>query len=61
MKNKKEKALDLYMKGKLSIEKAAEFADMYIGDFYDYMREKGIESNLTMEDLKESLKNTGIA
>jgi len=55
--DKKEKALDLYIKGKFSLEQAARFADMYIGDFYDLMRQKGIESNLTLEDFNESLKH----
>ena len=54
--DKKEKALDLYIKGKFSLEQAARFADMYIGDFYDLMRQNGIESNLTLEDFSESLK-----
>ena len=54
--DKKEKALDLYIKGKFSLEQAARFADMYIGDFYDLMRQKGIESNLTLEDFNESIK-----
>src|SRR3989338_5501674 len=54
--DKKEKALELYIKGKFSIEQAARFANMYIGDFYDLMRQKGIESNLTLEDFEESLK-----
>lgn len=54
--DKKEKALELYMKGKFSIEQAAKFAGMYIGEFYDLMRQKGVESNLTLEDFNESLK-----
>ena len=54
--DKKEKALELYIKGKFSMEQAAGFADMYIGDFYDLMRKKGIESSLTLEDFEESLK-----
>lgn len=57
--DKKEKALELYMKGKFSIGQAAEFADMYIGEFYDLMRQKGVESNLTLEDFDESLKHAG--
>ena len=55
--DKKEKALELYIKGNFSIGQAAKFADMYIGDFYDLMRQKGIESNLTFEDFDESLKH----
>ena len=55
--DKKEKALEFYIKGKFSIEQAAKFADMYIGDFFDLMRQKGIESNLTLEDFNESVKH----
>jgi len=58
--DKMEKALELYMKGKFSIEQAAKFADMYIGEFFELMRTKGIESNLTLEDFDESLKNIKI-
>ena len=55
--DKKEKALELYIKGKFSLEQAAKFADMFIGDFFDLMRQKGIESNLTLEDFNESMKH----
>lgn len=55
--DKKEKALDFYIKGKFSLEQAAKFADMYIGDFFDLMRQKGIESNLNLEDFNESVKH----
>ena len=55
--DKREKALELYIKGKFSIEQAARFADMYIGEFFELMRARGIESNLTLEDFNESLKN----
>ena len=55
--DKKERALELYIKGKFFIEQAAKFADVYIGDFFDLMREKGIESNLTLEDFNESIKH----
>ena len=55
--DKKEKALELYIKGRFSLEQAAKFADMYIGDFFDLMRQKGIESNLTLEDFNESIKH----
>ena len=56
--DKKEKALELYINGKFSIEQAARFADIYIGEFYELMRQKGIESNLTLEDFEESLKHS---
>lgn len=55
--DRKEKALELYMKGKFSLEQAARFADMHVGEFFDLMREKGVESNLTMDDFRESLKH----
>ena len=55
--DKKEKALELYMMGKFSIGQSAKFADMFIGDFYELMRQKGIESNLTLEDFNESIKH----
>jgi len=55
--DKKERALELYIKGKFSLEQAAKFADMYIGDFFDLMLQKGIESNVTLEDFNESIKH----
>ena len=55
--DKKEKALELYIGGKLTLEGAARFADMYIGDFLEFMKEKGIESNLTIGDFTETLKH----
>ncbi len=55
--DKKERALEFYIKGKFSVEHAAKFADMYLGDFFDLMRERGIESNLTLEDFNESIKH----
>lgn len=55
--DRKEKALELYIKGKLSLEGAAKYAHMFIGDFLELMRNKGVESNINMEDFMESLKN----
>ncbi|MBI3034982.1 UPF0175 family protein [Candidatus Woesearchaeota archaeon] len=55
--DKKEKALELYIKGKFSIGQAARFADMHIGEFFVFIWSKGIESNLTLEDFNESLKH----
>jgi predicted HTH domain antitoxin len=54
---RKEKALELYIKGKFSIGKVSEFAGTYIGEFYEYMKDKGIESNLTLNDFEDSLKH----
>ncbi len=55
--DKREKALELYLKGEYSLEKATHFAGMYVGDFLEFMREKGIEKNITLEDFKETLKH----
>ena len=52
--DKKERALELYIKGKLTLEGASKFAGMYIGDFMDLMKEKGIESNLTLDAVKKA-------
>lgn len=55
--DRKEKALDLYIKGKFSVEQASKFAGVYIEEFYELMKEKGVENNLTMDDFKDSLKH----
>ena len=52
--DKKERALELYSKGKLTLEGASKFSGMYIGDFMELMREKGIENNITLEMVKKS-------
>ena len=56
-KNKKDSAVELYRKGKLSLGGAAKFAGLYIGEFLTLLREKGIELNVTIEDYMEGLKN----
>ena len=33
--DRKEKALDLYLRGKLTLEGAADFADLYVGDMLE--------------------------
>lgn len=55
--DRKERALEMYSKGKLSLEGAARFAGIYIGEFLDLMRERGIESNVTLEMFMKSWKN----
>ena len=56
-RDRQERALELYSKGKLSLSGATKFANMYIGEFLELMKEYGVESNLTLEDFKEGLKN----
>lgn len=55
--DRKQRALEFYTKGKFTLEQAAKFSDMYIGEFLDLMREKGIESNVTLEMVRKGLKN----
>ena len=55
--DKQQRSLDLYIKGKLTLENAAKFANLYIGEFLDLMKEKGIESNLTLEMVKKGMFN----
>ena len=55
--DRKERALEMYNRGKLSLEGSAKFAGLYIGDFLDLMRERGMESNVTLEMFRKGLKN----
>ncbi len=55
--DKKESAVELYRKGELSLGGAAKFADLYVGEFLELLREKGVELNVTTEDYEEGLKN----
>gem|GEM_PF-4781116 len=47
----------MYKKGELSVEGAAKFADLYIGEFLEVLREKGIELNMALKEYEEGLKN----
>jgi|SRR3989344_3259986 len=55
--DRKERAVDMYSKGRLSIGAASKFAGVYIGEFFDLLRERGITSKLTVEDYKKGLEN----
>jgi hypothetical protein len=55
--DRKERALDLYTSGKLSLEGAAKFANLYIGDFLDLMQERGIESQVSLDMVKKGKEN----
>ena len=55
--DRRERALELYTKKALSLEGAAKFSDMYVGDFLELMREKGIESNISLDYVKKGLRN----
>jgi len=45
------------LKRVLSIERASKFAEIYIGEFLELLKSKGIELNLSLEYYKEGLKN----
>ena len=55
--DRKERAVDLYSKGKLSIEKASKFAGVYIGEFFDLLKKRGVNIKLTVEDYEKGLRN----
>jgi len=55
--DRKERAVDMYSKGKLSIGAASKFAGVYIGEFFDLLKERGINLKLTVEDYKKGLEN----
>ena len=50
-------AIKTYKENKISIGKASEIAGVCISEFIDILSEFGINSNLTLEDYKESLIN----
>lgn len=49
-------AAKLYQEGKASLEKAAKLSGMSVGGFMDELSKRHIESNISLEDFKESLK-----
>ena len=49
-------AIKMYKENKISIGKTAEIAGISISDMIDTLTKFGINSNLTLEDFKESLK-----
>ena len=55
--DRKASAIELYHRGEISLEGAAKFADLYIGEFLELLRERGIELNVGLEDYQEGLKN----
>ncbi|MAG47295.1 hypothetical protein CL617_01700 [archaeon] len=55
--DRKQRSIELYMEGKLSLEGASKFARLYIGEFLELMREKGVESNLTLNLVKKGMFN----
>lgn len=50
-------AIEQYKEGKASLNKAAEISGLCLSEFIDVLTEFGIESNLTLEDFEEGLKN----
>ena len=50
-------AIRLYKEKKISIGKASEIAGISISEMMDILSRFGLNSNLTLEDFKESLRN----
>jgi predicted HTH domain antitoxin len=50
-----ELALEMYREGRWSTGKASQFSGMYIGDFMDLLRDRGIGKPYTMEMLQQDI------
>ena len=50
-------AIKLYKEKKISLGKASEIAGISISEMMDTLSKFGLNSNLTLEDFKESLRN----
>lgn len=55
--DKREKAIKLYREGKVSLGRAAEIADVSIWEMEEFLKERGISLQLSVESLKEGLEN----
>ena len=52
-----QKALQEYGDGKMSVEKAAEIADVTIWKFLDCMKERKIPIRYSLDDIKEDIES----
>ena len=50
---KKQKSVDLYKKGKVSLSEAAKIADVNIYEMIDLLIKAGIKSDYSLEDMKK--------
>lgn len=57
MNRKLTKAINQYTEGKISMEKAAEFADVSIWKFLDIMKERKIPIRYDLEDIKKEIEH----
>lgn len=55
---KKEIAIKLYVEEKFTLSSAANFADMYIGDFIDLLKKRGIKQDISLDTYLQGNKNT---
>ena len=53
---KLEKALELYVKGKISTSEASEIADLSIGEIMDEITSRGLKVAITKENIRGSLE-----
>ncbi|MBI2175795.1 UPF0175 family protein [Candidatus Woesearchaeota archaeon] len=52
---KVEQATNLYKKGSVSLSHAAKIAELSVGEMMDELIKRGVKSDLTVEEYKESL------
>lgn len=50
-----EDAANLYEEGKVSLGEAAEIAELTVGEMMDELTKRGVKSDMTVEEYKESL------
>lgn len=50
-----DRATNLYKEYKISLSEAAKMAELSVGDMMDVLVKKGVKSDLTVEEYKESL------
>lgn len=53
---KKEHAAKLYSEGKISLERAAMEADISVREMMEYLKQRRIPAQYTLEDLEEDMK-----
>ncbi|AKG91211.1 Uncharacterized protein family {UPF0175} [Geoglobus ahangari] len=52
----KKVALELYMSRKVSLAKAAEIAEVSVREMMEYLKERGVPLNLTVEELRRDFE-----
>ena len=53
----REKAVELYRKGEISLEKAASVCGVCVAEMVELLAKSGVHANITLEHYREGLKN----